>query len=56
VCLTKKGRKLFDAAIALQVPWVNALAEGLKPKDIATAKSVIDQLKSRVDLMGKAGG
>lgn len=56
VCLTKKGQKLFDAAIALQVPWANALADGLKLKDIATAKSVIDQLKSRVDPAGEAGG
>mgnify|MGYP000950048082 CR=1 FL=1 len=54
VCLTKKGRKLFDAAIALQVPWANALADGLNLKDIATAKSVIDELKSRVDRTGES--
>ena len=52
VCLTKKGRKLFEAAIALQVPWVNAVSSGLKLKDIATAKSVIDQLKLRVEQEG----
>ena len=49
VVLTAKGRKLFEAAIALQVPWVNSLASGLKPKDIATAQSVIDHLKVRLE-------
>lgn len=49
VCLTKKGQKLFDAAIALQVPWANAVSKDLNLKDIATARSVIDQLKSRVE-------
>lgn len=49
VLLTKKGQELFEAAIALQVPWVNALASGLKPRDIATAQGVIDQLKARLE-------
>lgn len=49
VLLTAKGRKLFEAAHALQVPWVNALSSDLKPKDIATTKSVIDQLKRRLE-------
>lgn len=49
VVLTPKGQELFEAAIALQIPWVNELSGGLKPKDIATAKSVIDQLKTRLE-------
>lgn len=49
VLLTSKGQKLFEAALALQVPWVNALASGLTPKDIATAKSVVQQLKTRLE-------
>jgi len=49
VLLTVKGRQVFDAAIALQIPWVNALSKGLKPKDIATAKRVIDQLKTGLE-------
>jgi DNA-binding MarR family transcriptional regulator len=49
VLLTSKGRTLFEAALALQVPWVNALSSGLKPKDIAIAKSMIDQLKTRLE-------
>lgn len=46
VVLTTKGRKLFEAAIALQVPWVNSLSSGLKVKDIAAAQSVIEHLKN----------
>lgn len=49
VLLTVKGQKLFDAALALQVPWANALSKGLEAKDIAAAKNVIDQLKARLE-------
>lgn len=49
VLLTAKGREVFDAAIALQTPWVNALSDGLKPRDIAAAKRVIDLLKTRLE-------
>ncbi len=49
VGLTSKGRKLFEAALALQVPWVNALPDGLKGQEIAAAKSVIEQLKTRLE-------
>ena len=49
VVLTSKGEKLFDAALALQAPWVNRLSNGLKVKDITTAKRVIEQLKSHLE-------
>lgn len=49
VMLTARGRALYDAAMGLQVPWVNALSSGLKPKDIATAQSVISRLKTRLE-------
>lgn len=49
VLLTTKGRKLFEAALALQVPWVNSLSSGLKPRDVAMAQSVIDHLKKRLE-------
>ncbi len=49
VFMTSKGRTLFEAVSALQVPWVNGLADGLKPKEIATARSIIDQLKTRLE-------
>jgi DNA-binding MarR family transcriptional regulator len=55
VCLTKKGQKLFEAAIALQAPWVNALSDGLSLKDIATTKRVIDQIKSRLEQGSELG-
>ena len=55
VLLTPKGKELFEAALDLQVPWVNALSSGLKPKDIATAKSVIDQLKTRLEHESEIG-
>lgn len=48
VLLTAKGKKLYEDAIALQVPWVNALSHDLKLKDIETAKAVIDHLKTRL--------
>lgn len=59
VLLTSKGRTLFEAVSALQVPWVNRLADGLKPKEIATARSIMDQLKTRleqeIDAVGYGG-
>lgn len=48
VVLTSKGQKLFEAAIALQIPWVNDLSKGLSPNDIATAQEIIGLLKIRL--------
>lgn len=48
VVLTAKGQNLFEAAIALQVPWVNDLSKDLSPGDIATAQEVIGLLKTRL--------
>ncbi len=55
VRLTSKGQKLFESALALQVPWVNALSYGLRPREIATAKSVIEQLKTRLEQQAEIG-
>lgn len=49
VVLTSKGQNLFEAAHALQIPWVNALSDGLKPEDIAMAQGLINQLKTRLE-------
>ena len=49
VVLTTKGQKLFEAAIALQVPWVNDISRGLSPDEIATAQKVIVRLKERLE-------
>ena len=48
VLLTAKGQRLFEAALARQIPWANELSKGLSPDDIATAQEVIDLLRSRL--------
>ncbi len=49
VALTSNGQELFEAAIALQVPWVNNLSDGLSSDDIATAQQVIGHLKRHLE-------
>ena len=49
VLLTSKGQKLFEAAMALQNPWVNSLSKGLAVKDIDAARDVVEQLKTRLE-------
>lgn len=49
VVMTSKGVKLFEAALGLQVPWVNNLSRDLKFKDIATAQRVMEKLKTRLE-------
>lgn len=49
VLLTAKGQDLYDTATALQVPWANALSEGLSSTDIATARDVVNRLKSHLE-------
>ena len=49
VLLTAKGRKLYADAMKLQAPWVNALADGLKLKDIETTSRVIEQLRESLE-------
>jgi hypothetical protein len=34
--LTNKGRRSFDAAMPLQVPWVHCLSERLSVKELQT--------------------
>jgi DNA-binding MarR family transcriptional regulator len=49
VLLTEKGRQTFDAAMELQVPWVNDLADGLLVKDIEAVHRVITALRQRLE-------
>ncbi|MBR0873942.1 winged helix-turn-helix transcriptional regulator [Bradyrhizobium tropiciagri] len=49
VVLTDKGRQAFDAAMRLQSPWVNGLADGLAVKDIETMHRVIRALRGRLE-------
>ncbi|GLR83931.1 MarR family winged helix-turn-helix transcriptional regulator [Bradyrhizobium iriomotense] len=54
VVLTDKGRQAFDAALRLQIPWVNGLADGLSVKEIETAHRVVTALRSRLEGSGEA--
>ncbi|WP_407166728.1 MarR family winged helix-turn-helix transcriptional regulator [Bradyrhizobium sp. ORS 111] len=48
VVLTDKGRQAFDAAMRLQLPWVNGLADGLSVKDIETTSRVMSTLRAKL--------
>lgn len=52
VVLTTKGRQAYDAAMRLQAPWINDLADGLKVKDIQTVQRVITTLRSKLEGAG----
>jgi len=49
VVLTEKGKDLYEAALAKQIPWVNELSEGLSTDDMATAQQVIGLLRARLE-------
>ena len=54
VVLTDKGRETFDAAMRLQAPWVDGLAEGLRVEDIATTHGVLTALRRKLEASGDA--
>jgi DNA-binding MarR family transcriptional regulator len=49
VVLTEKGRRTFDAAMALQAPWVNSLSDGLSIKDLQTVHRVTAALRKKLE-------
>ena len=49
VVLTDKGRSTYEAAMRLQAPWVNGLAEGLTAKDLESAHRVIAALRRKLE-------
>jgi DNA-binding MarR family transcriptional regulator len=49
VVLTDKGRRTFDAAMALQAPWVNDLSEGLSVKDLQTVHRFVAALRKKLE-------
>lgn len=49
VVLTDKGRRAFEAAMELQAPWVNELADGLLVKDIGTVRRVVTALRMKLE-------
>jgi DNA-binding MarR family transcriptional regulator len=49
VVLTDKGKETFNAAMRLQAPWINRLAEGLLIKDIQTFHRVITAVRKNLE-------
>jgi DNA-binding MarR family transcriptional regulator len=49
VVLTEKGRRTFDAAMALQAPWINSLSDGLSIKDLQTVHRVTAALRKKLE-------
>jgi DNA-binding MarR family transcriptional regulator len=48
VVLTAKGKQAFDAAMELQIPWVNRLSAGLTVKELETAHRAITTLRQKL--------
>ena len=48
VVMTAQGQAVFDAAMARQGPWANALADGLSAIEIDTALRVLRTLRERL--------
>ena len=49
VVLTDKGEQTYEAAMRLQAPWINRLAEGLRVEDIETTHSVMTRLRRKLE-------
>jgi DNA-binding MarR family transcriptional regulator len=49
VVLTDKGNETFDAAMSLQAPWVNSLADGLVIRDIEAVHRVVTTLRKKLE-------
>lgn len=54
VVLTDKGRRAFEAAMDLQAPWINGLADGVAVKDIQTVQRVVSALRDKLARNGEA--
>ena len=52
VVLTDKGKRAFEAAMNLQVPWVNNLSDGLSVKDLETVHRVVAALRKKLEGQG----
>lgn len=53
VVLTDKGRQIFEAAMQLQAPWVNALSDGLSLKDLEAVHRVVLALRNKLENNGE---
>ena len=54
VVLTDKGKDAFSAAMNVQTPWINRLADGLRVADIETTHEVISTLRQRLEANGES--
>lgn len=54
VVLTDEGRQAFEAAMCLQAPWVNRLADGVTVNEIKSAHRVMMKLLANLDNMAEA--
>jgi len=54
VVLTDKGKEAFSAAMNVQTPWINRLADGLRVADIETTHEVISTLRQRLEANGES--
>ena len=52
VILTDKGKEAFSAAMDVQTPWINRLADGLRVADIEATHKVISTLRRRLETNG----
>lgn len=49
VVLTDKGQRAYDAAMRLQAPWINDLAEALSVKDIEATRRIVMALRDKLE-------
>jgi DNA-binding MarR family transcriptional regulator len=49
VVLTEKGRQTVDAALRLQVPWINSLSKGFAVEDIERAHRLLTALRRKLE-------
>lgn len=54
VVLTDEGRQAFEAAMCLQAPWVNRLADGVTVNEIKAAHRVMMKLLANLEDMAEA--
>jgi DNA-binding MarR family transcriptional regulator len=55
VVLTAKGQAAYSAAMNVQTPWINRLADGLRVADIETTREVISTLRKRLETDSEGG-
>ena len=48
VRLTAKGARLYEQISKLQIPWANALTQGIEERQVQTAIALLSELESRL--------